>query len=104
MPLFADMPINTITSQMLRIVVNGREWSSAKTRNDALIPLRGAFELAHDDEIIDKNPCDRLKNQKTQEAEPDPFNEIERERILNWLREKYLADYPTVYWYFVVAF
>ncbi|MGV0887361.1 hypothetical protein V6760_10855 [Acinetobacter venetianus] len=85
---------------MLRSAVNGREWSSAKTRNDALIPLRGAFELAHDDEIIDKNPCDRLKNQKTQETEPDPFNEIERERILNWLKEKYIADYPTVYWYF----
>ncbi|WP_227591687.1 tyrosine-type recombinase/integrase [Acinetobacter vivianii] len=104
MPLFADMPINTISSQMLRSAVNGREWSSSKTRNDALIPLRGAFELANDDEIIDKNPCDRLKNQKTQETEPDPFNEIERERILNWLREKYLAIYPTVYWYFVVAF
>lgn len=104
MPLFADMTINTITSQMLRNAVNRREWSSAKTRNDALIPLRGAFELAHDDEVIDKNPCDRLKNQKAQESEPDPFSEIERERILNWLKEKYLADYPTVYWYFEVAF
>ena len=83
MPLFEDMLINTITSQMLRTAVNGREWSSAKTRNDALIPLRGVFELACDDEVIDKNPCDRLKNQKTQEDEPDPFNEIERERILN---------------------
>nr|WP_228278546.1 site-specific integrase [Acinetobacter baumannii] len=104
MPLFADMPINSITSQMLRSAVNGREWSSAKTRNDALIPLRGVFELACDDEVIDKNPCDRLKNQKTQEDEPDPFNEMEKEIILNWLKEKYLADYPTVYWYFVVAF
>ena len=104
MPLFEDMPINTITSQMLRTAVNGREWSSAKTRNDALIPLRGVFELACDDEVIDKNPCDRLKNQKTQEDEPDPFNEMEKEIILNWLKEKYIADYPTVYWYFVVAF
>ena len=104
MPLFAEMPIATISTQMLRSAVNGREWSSAKTRNDALIPLRGAFELAHDDEVIDKNPCDRLKNQKTQEGEPDPFNEIEREKILNWLRDKYISDQPTVYWYFMVAF
>ncbi|MEQ1254984.1 site-specific integrase [Acinetobacter baumannii] len=29
---------------------------------------------------------------------------MEKEIILNWLKEKYLADYPTVYWYFVVAF
>jgi integrase len=89
MPLFEDMLINTITSQMLRTAVNGREWSSAKTRNDALIPLRGVFELACDDEVIDKNPCDRLKNQKTQEDEPDPFNEMEKEIILNWLKEIY---------------
>lgn len=62
MPLFAETPIDQITSQMLRNAVNGREWSSPKVRNDALIPLRGTFELAADDEAIDKDPCDRLKN------------------------------------------
>lgn len=64
MPLFAETPIDQITSQMLRNAVNGREWTSPKVRNDALIPLRGTFELAADDEAIDKDPCDRLKNQK----------------------------------------
>lgn len=104
LPLFSEMPIDTITSQMLRSAVNKREWSSAKVRNDALIPLRGTFQLAYDDEVIDKNPCDRLKNQRSQTDDPDPFTEIERDKLLNWLKLNYAEERPTIYLYFVVAF
>lgn len=104
MPLFAETPIDQITSQMLRNAVNGREWTSPKVRNDALIPLRGTFELAADDEAIDKDPCDRLKNQKNQVDDPDPFTDFERDTILDWLKAHYLAERPEIYLYFMVAF
>ncbi|MFU8925155.1 tyrosine-type recombinase/integrase [Acinetobacter puyangensis] len=104
MPLFAEMPIDTISSQMLRNAVNNREWSSAKVRNDALIPLRGTFLLAFDDEVIDKNPCDRLKNQKNKESIPDPFTTGERDLLLQWLKSQYLTERPVIYLYFKVAF
>lgn len=104
MPIFDDMPINTITSRLLRNAVNEIEWSSAKVRNDALIPLRGTFAIAYDDEVIDKNPCDRIKNQKTQDEEPDPFTEFERNVLLRWLDSQYKYEHREIYLYFVVAF
>lgn len=104
MPLLAEMPIDDISSQMLRNAVNGREWSSAKVRNDALIPLRGVFELAADDEVIDKNPAERLKNQKNNQELPDPFTAGERDLLLQWLKSQCITERPVVYLYFTVAF
>ena len=35
--------------------------------------LRSVFELAHLDELIDKDPTDRLKSVKVQKPGPDPY-------------------------------
>lgn len=104
MPLFATHPIADITSQQVRQAVNQMEWSSAKTRNDSLIPLRGVFKLAFQDEVIDKDPCDRITNKKHQDPEPDPFTRHEMDLILRNLATNYTGDRAVYYWYFELAF
>lgn len=56
----------------------------ARSLRQMLIPLRGAIELALNDELIDSNPLDRIKLKKIMsreaynvEAEADPFSAAE---------------------------
>jgi len=92
MPLYAEREIDSIAYSELRKDVNSIEWTSAKTRNNMLIPLRGIFEMAHVDEIIDKNPADKLRNMKHQKLPVDPFTRDEAELIIKTLYDQYRAD------------
>jgi len=93
MPELALVDIRRIRRQDIRKLVSGIEWASAKTRNNALIPLRGVFDLAIQDEIIEANPTDRLKNEKHQKPLPDPFTQDEVRMILDGLQGDHLRDY-----------
>jgi len=104
MPMFAPRPINSFTFSELRAAVNGIEWSSAKTRNNALIPLRGVFELAVEDELIDRDPSARLKNLKHQKQPADPFTREEAEQIIAHLYEEYAGHSVVHAAYFEFAF
>lgn len=91
MPRFALRAIDTIQPSELRAVVNGIPWSSAKTRNNSLIPLRGVFELASDDDLIDKNPAGKIKNIKHQKPPVDPFEQAEAEKIITHLYSSHIG-------------
>jgi integrase len=65
------------------------KWTSAKTRNNALVPLRGVFMMAFEDEIIDRNPAAKLKNLKHQKPPVYLFSRDEAELILKTLYERY---------------
>ena len=103
-PLYAAIPINQITPRQLRQTVADIEWSSVKTRNNALIPLRKVFDLAVDDEIIDRNPAARIKNQKHQKPEIDPFTFEEVEQIIAYLYSTYTGPETLYAAYFEFAF
>lgn len=61
---------------------------SAKTVNNALIPIRGAFEMAHADGVIRSNPAVRLKNVKGSRAsKADPFTPAELSALLAKARD-----------------
>lgn len=99
---FAYTPIEDIKPSHIRQHLKQRNFKSNKTHNDALIPLRGIFELAFEDEIIDDNPTKRIKNKKLQESDPDPFTISEMQQILTWLKHN---SYDIIlYWYFEIAF
>lgn len=104
MPALAARPINSIRYSELRALVNGADWSSAKTRNNALIPLRGVLAMAHEDELIDRNPADKLKNLKHQKDPPDPFSRDEAETIIAALYSQYAANEAIHAAYFEFAF
>lgn len=102
MPAFALMAVEDITPAIIRQRINELSFNTEKTFNNALIPLRGVFELAFEDEVIDDLPTKRIKNKKFQEEEPDPFTEDEMTKLLGWIKEN--ASDIMLYWYFEVAF
>lgn len=102
MPAFALMAVEDITPAIIRQHINELSFNTEKTFNNALIPLRGVFELAFEDEVIDDLPTKRIKNKKFQEEEPDPFTESEMAKLLEWIKEN--ASDIMLYWYFEVAF
>lgn len=104
MPLLATRPISSVKYSELRQLVAGICWSSAKTLNNALIPLRGVFSVAYEDEVIDRNPADRLKNRKHQKSPPDPFTREEAELIIEALYRKFSPAEAVHAAYFEFAF
>ena len=98
-PAFGDMTISKLSAQDIR------QWRanidlSAKTINNILIPLKGVFDHAFEEEIIDRNPFDRLRYLPVGQKEPDPFNKNEIKALLNYFEN----NYPTVRGYFQFAF
>ena len=104
MPFFASVPIADITPALVRAVLAQNEFSSTKTANDALTPLRGVFNLAFDDEIIEELPTKRLKNKKIQQDEPDPFLPDERGALLDYMQRHWNDEKEMWYLYFVWQF
>ena len=102
MPAFALMAVEDITPAIIRQRINELSFNTEKTFNNALIPLRGVFELAFEDEVIDDLPTKRIKNKKFQEEEPDPFTDDEMAKLLEWIKEN--ASDVMLYWYFEGAF
>lgn len=84
LPDLGDTEIKRITTSLLLEVIAKHSWS-AKTRNNALGPLKNVFDLAHMDGIIDSNPASRIKNAKVQKPEPDPLTLEESELVLEWM-------------------
>lgn len=98
LPELGDIEIAKITTSTLLEVIAKQSWS-AKTRNNAIGPLRNVFDLAHTDGFIDSNPAAKLKNAKVQKPEPDPLTIEEVNMVLEWMSK-------TSEWknYFEVAF
>lgn len=104
MPTLATRPLAAIKPAELRELVQGIDWPSAKTRNNALIPLRGIFGTAVDDDLIERNPTEKLKNRKHQKIHPDPFSREEAEAIIADLYERHTDDRAIYAAYFELAF
>lgn len=71
-PTFGDLTIAELTASKVK------EWLSElpcsnKRKGNILIPLRQTFEELYHDEIIDKNPLQRVKNLPNKTREPEPF-------------------------------
>ena len=99
LPIFEEAPIATITTGHIRdaIVESGLADLSKKTLNNAMTPLRGIFELAMDYEVILRNPCDKIKWERSQRPLPDPLDMDEIQMVLDAVQPHWRA-------YFEVAF
>lgn len=86
LPQFGDMNIGEIKHGMIMAWLGETPWQSMKTRNNVLIPLRGIFEVAFLDRVINENPMARILNAKTQKAEPDPLTLQEVSNVLGYMR------------------
>lgn len=78
---------------MIREWIRGRKCTLKSIRND-LTPLRAVLDQALNDDLIERNPLDKIKvgklvsrDQKKSDYEVDPFTEIEIKKILKYATE-----------------
>lgn len=89
-PAFGERQLASIrSSEIKREIAKLAKRVSGKTVNNNLIPLRGLFEMAVDDGLIDRSPLERIRNLSHQAPMPDPFDREEMERILTHMRDHF---------------
>lgn len=81
-PTFGDFTISELTTSQVRNWLYGLDISNQR-KNNILIPLRAIYDDAYADELIDRNPLDRIKQLPRKTQEPDPFTSDEMKLILN---------------------
>lgn len=93
-PSFGESPIADLSAIMIKKWLADLPISN-KRKNNILTPLRQMYEEMYLDEIIDKNPLDRVKNLSVQTREPEPFTSEEVAKILNELegQERHLIQF-----------
>ena len=104
MPHLALMPIHEITHDDLRELIILKDFKSAKTLNNCLVPLRGVFETAKNNKLISENPMTGIENKKVQVAIPDPFSRMEMNALLDWMKRNLEGKNQFYYFYFELAF
>ena len=87
-PKFGDIRARDLTPQHIRAWIRERSGTLKSIRND-LTPLRAVLDRALNDDIIDRNPLDKIKvsklvdrNQAKTDYEVDPFTTREIDKVL----------------------
>ena len=93
--------VRSIKHSELLALLGSFDFQHNKTRNNALIPLRGVFKLALRDRAIQFNPVEGIENGKHQQPEADPLLIEEMEMFLKWLER---TQHPMWLNYFEYAF
>lgn len=89
-PKLAGMVVEEIRYSTLLEIDESTEWTSAKTRKNAIAPLRGVFALAYKDlrTSLKLSPAHQLELGKHQTTPPDPFTRDERARVMAWMEKE----------------
>jgi len=95
---FDDRPITSLLQSELREHLAGFT-VGAKTRRNAVSVLRAIFEIAKRDGVVLVAPTDRWETKRGTIDEPDPYTEVERDRLLAALERE-----PIAWRYFTMAF
>lgn len=88
-PEFGSYRAQDLTPLTIREWLRNRSGTLKSIRND-LTPLRAVLDQALNDDIIDKNPLDKIKvsrDQKKSDYEVDPFTEQEIQNLLKVAEE-----------------
>lgn len=89
-PHLGKRKIKDVRYSELLLIDQRNNWPSPKTRKNALVPLRGVFAVAYLDQQLPEqsSPAHQIKLGKHQKSRPDPFSKEERDRIMDWMRNK----------------
>jgi len=80
-PAFGELTLAELNARIIRDWYESTPLGNQRI-NNVLIPLRGVFADAYADELIDRNPLDRIKHLPRRTGEPDPFSPAEVQAIL----------------------
>ncbi len=81
----AGRDVGAITAADLIALDDAMAWPSAKTRNNALVPLRQVLRHAVARGYARTNPADALRSAKRKRPDPDPYSAAERDALLDAL-------------------
>jgi integrase len=79
--------VREFTHKFLAAKIGGYPWPSAKTHNNYLIALRGAFALEYRGAAAASNPLNGIENMSVVNKLPDPLTIQERDEILADMNE-----------------
>ena len=95
---FAERSIVTLSKSELQAHLAKFE-VTRKTKRNALSVLRRVFEVAKGDRVLTETPLDDWEFKKGQDPEPDPYTDLERDKLLVALK-----PWPIAWRYFLMAF
>ncbi len=104
MPDLAGIPVNQVTSLMLRKIVQRIDWPSMTDRRFAVNTLSGIYRAAIVDGLIGQNPAAAIPKVKVQAAEVDPYLQAEADRIIAHLHATLEGAQRVYAHYFELAF
>ncbi|GLQ29668.1 Arm DNA-binding domain-containing protein [Litoribrevibacter albus] len=84
-PQFGRITLDKLTAAQVNDWITTLVDLSPKRINNVLTPLRQTMTEAYCEELIDKNPMDRVKNLPKRTREPQPFSQDEISKILSAL-------------------
>lgn len=93
LPELGDTPLSQLAPSSVRALVASTPFASTKTKNNALIPLRGVLRAAYLDEITHKDLSGFIVGEKHQKSPPDPFTPDERDLICEHFQNHHLGPY-----------
>lgn len=88
-------------------IVDKKKLSMKTARNVIDATLRALFRDAKAEGVVEKNPFDDLPKKwwpKHQKPPPDPFEEAERDQVLEFFRTKHVPRWPQAYAFMFVLF
>ena len=83
LPIFEKYQIDHIKPLDIRLWISSYNHLSPKTRRDYLTVLRGVFQEAFYDEVLDHNPVDKIRLPKLIQSDIQPFTPDEVNMILD---------------------
>ena len=98
LPKFGNTPIGKISYLDIRKFVSELTCSN-KRKNNILVPLRSVFKMAFLDDMVDKNPLDKIENLKSGKPDiyPLSMNEIRLflEKVSPWYKNFFVVAFFT---------
>lgn len=104
MPYLALLPIDSITSVMLRKIVGDIEWTSSGVKRSAIQRLTTLFGTAVKDGLINRNPVESIELPAKTRKPIDPFTVAEADAIIGHLYKTLTHSMRIYAAYFEFAF
>lgn len=105
MPALARVPLDQITSMMLRKIISATPWKTTSIKRSAISVLGSLFKTAVSDELIERSPTASIEKPAKNKKVVDPFTVAEANAIIDWM----YTNFTTPRWrmhaaYFEFAF
>ncbi|APC18125.1 site-specific integrase [Pseudomonas frederiksbergensis] len=104
MPVLAPIPVDQITSALLRKIVSETPWKSSTVKRSAIQRLTTLFETAVKDELITRNPANSIELPVKAKKAVDPFTVAEADSIVGHLYKVLTGSMRIYAAYFEFAF